>query len=278
MQTSPTLSIEYEYPIAFVLPGQGESYPYCHTWGKIGHLDGDSVHVTPYVKSCHRFECPVCYTDWMHQEAKEILRRLEAYIQTSHRHLVHYVVSPIPQKVSSKDEYIDLRNKSYRVLRNSGILGGVCIFHYFRHPSDLNDRTEICPDNPHWHVIGDGWDNGKQQDGWIVHRIGIRRSKAQLYKTIKYCLKWGSRGCSLNADLPPRKIEIETWFGVMSYNKLRVSKPSGDGRYCAVCMQYIPSKMFHEVVWLRGDPPDGFFEITWEEHGKSFILGGDAYY
>ena len=247
--------------LIFSLPGQGVPKDTCHEYTSKAHLDYDSNewHYQPHLNDCGRFECPVC-PGWIQGEAASIMDRLLAWKSMTHREIIHVIVSPRPTAIFTPSYYRSLRRTAYKMGKKSGLRGGVWIFHYFRHPSGMNDRTEICPDNPHWHVLGDGWIVGiRPTPGWIVKRIGIRRSNAQIRSTINYCLKWASQGNSLIGDSSPAKkgsIEIETWTGVMSLKALKVPKFVGEGLKCLTCEQIIPYKDWYNVVWLHGDPPD----------------------
>ena len=246
--------------IVFTLPGQGEPYVTCNTFSSKAHLDysANEFHIRPHFNDCGRFECPVC-EGWKNDEALSIMDRLLAYKALTKRDVAHYVVSPSPQEIWSANYYRSLRKKAYRIAKKHGIRGGVWIFHYFRHPSVLNDKTEICPGNPHWHILGDGWAFPSHVKGWIVKNLGVRRSTAQIRSTVNYCLKWASKGISHIGDsfTPSKtKIEIETWTGVMSLKALKVEKFIGEGINCPVCGEMIPYKDWYDVVWLHGDPPD----------------------
>lgn len=274
----------YDDSITFSLPGQGQAYENCGQFIYKGHFDIDAgeVHYDKFPCSCNRFECPVCNAGWRSHEVKAIRNRLKTYQRLAGKggHIIHYVVSPKPQSISKLTDYKSLRSKMYEVSRRAGIIGGVAIFHYFRHPSSLNDRTEICPDNPHWHVLGDGyfWNGFRPEhlnisvlktlakEGWIVKYVHKLKSQAQMSRTIDYALTWGSKVTCPYADLSDSKIdsyvpelpkvEIETWFGIMSYSAFKVVKFKSEGIRCQICNQIIPVRDWHEIVFLKGDPPD----------------------
>lgn len=261
--------------ISFSLSGGGSSYYDCQTmkWRAHKHNESGEWHAQQHIKSCHRFQCPKCDVDWRKREKMNIFDRLSYYANVTGRAIVHYIASPKPRIVDRVRDYRSLRREGYRILRRSGIKGGVAIFHYFRHPSTLNHREDIEADNPHWHILGDGWNDitlfhaddvikdelGHPyivKDDWAVKRVGIRRSAGQLIRTIDYCLYWSSQGELANKPTHP---EIATWFGTMSLQNpifKNFAKTVGDGIYCPICDSVIPKKYWYEVNWLHGDPPE----------------------
>ena len=275
-----TINVKEEYkPIDFVefsLPGKGESKENC---GKIGYrvhyvLDSPGeFHYQKFQHDCGRFDCPVC-PGWRKGEGKRIQERLKGFLAQTSRNIVHYVVSPEPQAVSTATQYKQLRKQMHKLAKKFGVRGGVAIFHYYRHPSPWNDKVEICPDQPHWHILGDGWIRPSDVPGWIVKNLGIRRTHAQIRSTINYILKWASkaRGILPYGDLaiPDQpikvpKIEIETWFGSMAYNVLKLQKIISEGIKCEVCGEMIRARDWYEIEFCNGkDPP--------EDHGSTIDL------
>ena len=280
---------KHNYEISWSLRGLDEPYPDCGTFGQWAHIRDDKIDFQAYEKSCNRFSCRICSDRWKSQETLAIFDRLMEYSKRSNQPIIHYVVSPSPRIVSKSMSYINLRKNMYKIARRAGIIGGVAIFHYFRHPSTKNDRTEICPDQPHWHILGDSyfW-NGKRSEhlnisfiekglpsDWRVKYIGVRKTRAMLYKTIDYCLNWSSqpRVSCPNADLKPLKIEIETWFGIMSYSSFRTPKFISDGVKCLVCEQIIPRKDWYVIDFVGWDPPDhGSLSLVDPDPAKQFRL------
>lgn len=275
-----TIEINLTDEFVFELPGQGQPKEYCQLEKWLGHRTfSGKWHAVKTTVDCGRFECPVC-DGWSKTEALAILDRLQYFKEQTGRSIVHYVVSPRPQPVDSPGEYKKLRTNMYRIARKYGIRGGVAIFHYYRHPSILMpERTEIEPHNPHWHILGDGWiQEGalKNDDNFIVKRVGIRRSPAQIMSTAKYCLKWASKGNLLIGDSDSQKktkIEIETWFGIMSLRSeifKNFQKNDYTGRYCPICKEIIPKIQWHRIETLGDDPPSNSLEL--QEGQFKFLL------
>lgn len=273
---------KYDDPlIEFSLPGQGEPLDDCGLIGFRAHLDPDhhEIHYQAYTHSCHRFACPLCWTGWKSQESHAIFQRLKTYMKATRGDIIHWIISPSPRKILKLSDYKSLRTKMYKIARSAGIIGGVAIFHYFRHPSSKNDRTEICPDQPHWHLLADSYfydgfraqhlnvsyiKHGLPKD-WIVKYVGVRRSAAQIYSTIDYTLTWASQVSCTYADLSiskSPKIEIETWFGIMSYSCFKSQKLPADGILCLVCGEIIRKSDWYQVNFLKEHPPDPYGSLS----------------
>ena len=70
--------------------------------------------------------------------------------------IYHYVISFDPSSpYESTSDYRGISHKAQSLAQESGIFGGVMIFHPFRIPGEFNDRTEMAT-GPHFHVIGFG--------------------------------------------------------------------------------------------------------------------------
>lgn len=272
---------EFDDSIVFSLPGQCEPYEDCGTIGFKGHLSDDgSLHYQSFSHSCNRFSCPVCSPNWRRQEALAISDRLAHYVKLTGGDVIHFVISPKPKSISKLEAYKNLRSQMYEVAKKVGILGGVAIFHYFRHPSSLNDRTELEPDQPHWHILGDSYHyNGFRAEhlnisavrhlkDWVVKYVSIRKSYTQIFKTVDYALTWGSQVSCPYADLTCPKVEIETWFGIMSYSAFSCPKFIGDGIKCLTCGKIIKQKDWYWITFHDKPPP--------EDHGILAICDPDS--
>lgn len=284
------VSLYSSFEIRFLLPAGGEALETCGKYGYKGHYDGESWHYLKHKNNCHRYECPICngdldvgsYDGWIKQEAVRITERLVAYETIIGYPIVHYIISPEPGTITMLPDYKKLRTKMLQVAKKNGIWGGVAIFHYFRHPSGLNDRVEICPDNPHWHIVGTGWlptmskGDKPKCPGWIVKRAhnGVRRGYGRIYNTVAYCLRWSSNAISLDIDSlgnlllaqsSSLNFHVSTWFGSMSSRSFfsLCWSPDDDGAvYCPVCDNFIPAADWHTLYWHGMDPPNTDFGIA----------------
>ena len=258
---------KFDDSIEFRLPGSGQKKESCGSPVFIGHLHDDQVHYLKHTTSCHRKECPVCWKDWQKRESLAINDRIQFYFTngyTKRRMPVHYVISP-PQSVEydTKTKYRKLKRKAYKVGKERGIDGGMLIFHErAKRYSDSEEYSSIhCSQGPHFHVIGDGWLNSRVSefflaDGWIVKNLRIR-SFGSVYKTAFYILDHAAIGYPANSQSSNLPMSSITWFGSMSYNKLKIEKFTGsESIFCPICKEEISKDQWYVLGWIgSGDPP-----------------------
>lgn len=249
----------------FTLPGQGSPYPDCGTWRYHGCLkteehhgsleDSDrkgKVYVKPYVRTCNRKTCSVCYESWCGKLASNITFRLLVYcvgaetatelymlpvstkasqemrsmyiervFDSASNKPIHVVFSVPPAYSEHSLEY--LRNRVYALAKRAGVYGGVSIFHPFR----LNKVNKKWFWSPHFHIIGFGWVRGTkgiyEKTGWVIKNMGVRKS---VFKTIMYMLSH----CGVH-----EKYKVDSWFGQLSYNKFSIVKPPNNKPVCPLC-------------------------------------------
>jgi len=218
----------------WVLPGHGEAYGDCGTWRYRGCLHVEDhvqeglledhvgkVYIEMYKRSCLRSVCPVCYEKWAGKEAHKIAHRLSAVGRSMGR-VIHLTVSPCREDVFNLT-FERLRAKSYSIVRKNGFLGGSCIFHPFR-----EDDNGFWYFSPHFHMIGYGWIHGTKEGfeahGWIVKNIGVR-------ETVSGTALYQLSHCGIH-----EKYHAVTWFGKLSYNKLRHLAPAEIEKHqCPMC-------------------------------------------
>lgn len=276
------------------LPGWGSSYDDCgKVWRDKGCLnvnghgveraDGVSYAGKIYVKrvknSCKRAECPVCYEKWIAREVNRALRRLEAYSKWDKP--IHVIASPGQADVDVMD-YAKLRKKANQILRSVGVLGGVMIIHPFRKMQPEAERGSYTflggtswYLSPHFHVVCYGWVSqvGQQYErsGWIVKNLGLRESVgATLYYQLSHA----------GVYIGKHKKATITWFGRLSYSKLKVVEPEKKG-VCPICHRQLV-----RLEWFGGldrPPPipeqegEWFIEPEgWIEQVNQFVV--DAYH
>jgi hypothetical protein len=245
--------------IGWSLPGHGEPYADCGSWRKRGCLEVENhvdnglfenmvgkVYVEMYRRSCVRAQCPICYEDWAGKEAKKIEHRLGA-VGRSMGMAIHLILSPSKHDLYGV-EYPSLKKKAYLIARKSGFLGGSCMFHPWR-----EDDRGLWYFSPHFHMIGYGWIHGTaegyQEHGWIVKNARIRES---ISATAMYQLSH----CGIH-----EKYTSVTWFGRLSYNKLRVPIMEREKHVCPICgsrlrevLYYGDSKLPEEEKGFWLDP------------------------
>jgi hypothetical protein len=234
------------------LPGHGVAKPDCGTFYTVGCLNVDehfqeqlgsenSIVGKVYVKrkkvSCKDPTCPMCYETWASREARRIERRCSAY--RLHGALPIHFVASVPHYLYDKNAEF-LRSEAYSVSKKVGFLGGSCIYHPYREI----EGTKLWYFSPHFHMIGFGWIKGSGQEylssGWICRNLGVRDSVySTAFYQLSHCGVWYG---------PGRRHSV-TWFGGLSYNKLKVAPEEKTQEVCPICGQDLV-----RLVW-RGDGP-----------------------
>ena len=277
---------EFDESLIFKLPGSGDNLDSCGRYQWIGHLSDKEIHGKRIKSSCHRRECPICYPDWVKRESLAAFDRLSHYSENTGRKIVHYVVSPPQSKLyNSISLYKSLRQEAYQISKLRGIKGGVMIFHERaeRYDDEKKYTLSHCSNGPHFHILGDGWLSNVKEfflgDGWVVKNLRIR-SKGSEIKTLFYILEHSAIGYpaishSTDSDIadPKPRINAVTWFGTMSYNKLKIEKYTGSNTiYCPICKEEIEKSEWYNLTWCSpDDPPDEDHFLT-QADGKTFIL------
>jgi hypothetical protein len=259
---------KFDDSLEFHLPGFGSARDSCGEPVYLGHFDDHDVHFVRHLRSCHRFECPVCWKSWRSRAVKDIMKRLGTYIDQTHRRLVHFVVSP-PQSVryDSLSAFRSLRKGAYKIAKTRGIKGGVMIFHQrsIRYANPEEYKRSHCSEGPHFHLVADGWLSNVKElflgDGWIVKNLRIREVSG-IFRTLSYILEHASRGYPAirQSSCPDvARVDAITWFGTMAYNRLRIPKFAGsDVIYCPICDEGIEKGEWYILEWFDPDhpPPD----------------------
>jgi hypothetical protein len=111
-----------------------------------------------------------------------------------------------------------MRSEAIRVSKRVGIVGGSMIYHPFR-----ENRSKTWFFSPHFHVIGYGWHRGFKVSGWVVVNHGVRKS---VHATVMYQLSHAG---------VHEKYHTTTWFGDLSYNKLKVPLLIVEKPKCPLC-------------------------------------------
>lgn len=275
---------KFDDGIEFKLPGSGEKKIDCGLPIYIGHpIPNGKLHYLKHKKSCHRKECPECWKDWQKREALAIDDRIKFYYTkgyTKRRFPVHYVISP-PQSFdySSRRLYNRMKARAYAIGKQRGIDGGCMIFHERakRYQDSEEYRMIHCSDGPHFHVIGDGWLNTRikeffLEDGWIVKNLRIR-SFGSVFKTAYYILDHAAIGYPAGSQSINLSMAAVTWFGKLSYNKLRIEKFKGSNViYCPLCKVEIDKSEWFILGWCSGDDPPKSEYGESEQGLNAFIL------
>ncbi len=279
--------------VRWSLPGHGEPGPTCGHQTYLVHsaMNGES-HYRPARRTCGRATCPTCALapgGWASREADAITARVRAGRPASARLPIHVVISPAEEfwdaferfrrkrrsdgrvVIDSDFGYPKLRAEAYRMARAHGLLGGACIPHHVRMPTDRwktkkdgspSHFRDHCVEGPHFHAIGYGWmsESHPQTERWTVWNLGVRRS---VRATAFYCLTHAAissedlDGTSPMPDLshPRGPFETVTWFGSLSY-RVRLTVPEDPhAAKCPVCGEEVPLNDWEVASWVGQGPP-----------------------
>ena len=266
----------------FYLPGHGLARADCGEFYTIGCLEHG--YIEKHMKSCFRADCPICRQKWAGRLAGRAENRIEQ--ATGMGPPKHYTIS-LPQDDYGLvlTDYPGLRGKVYKILKRVGVRGGCLIFHPARRKCPKCSMTPemghaICVHcgnlwfewyfSPHFHVVGFGWIEGTAEEysksGYVVVNLGVRKTIAG---TVLYQLSHA--GIHM-------KYHVLTWFGALSYNKLKVQPPLTDGNTCPTCgAKLLPCRWFGEgedplegegegEYWI--DPEGWRYTVRWRARAK----------
>lgn len=196
--------------------------------------------VEKYELSCGQLSCPICYEKACGKLAVRVHYRMSQFKRGwGSTKYYHWAVS-VPLNLYYRD-WRELRTLAYKISKMAGIQGGSVIYHHLRsyNEEDLEEDLEAgfnwikAPASwyysPHFHVLGVGFtsknkvEHTYKKTGWIVKNLGERES---LKATAQYQLS--------HAYIPLRGHAL-TWFGCMSYNKLKVGPLPLQEHNCPEC-------------------------------------------
>jgi len=236
------------------LPGIEEQREDCGKWLTKGCLNvrahaksefPGKVFIKTFQKSCYRAACEKCFKKWMARDSNKATRRIEKYEKVSGEPAKHIIVS-----VPSWKHYLPanlLRKEAYRILKKVKCIGGTLIFHPFRYRKEIKQWYY----SPHFHCIGFGWivntEELYNEAGWIVKNKGVREST---FATFYYLLSHAG---------VKKGYHTLTWFGNLSYSKLKVEKePNPD--VCPLCQGKL-GPVFHYGLFGGIPPPETEIEM-----------------
>jgi len=237
------------------------------------------VYVEPVPHSCNRPSCPICFkSGWAVREAHNIERRLKVAAKR------YGVIEHLCISVPSSDYGLTLkylRRKVTQMLKDMGVIGASLIWHAFRY-----SKRKQWFFSPHFHVIGfilggyarcrhckgadcyacDGGFDGKcyklyRKNGYIVVVFGERKT---IFGTAYYQLNHASYKVGV------KRFHIATWFGIVSYRKLKVSREERK-RLCPICLEELIRLVYSGGLFFVKDKESAdyerFFFAAYEEEG-----------
>jgi len=240
------------------LPAIETPHSWCGDWGFKGCLNvdghaGTEAHGKAFVKTfqkhCFRASCEDCASNWISRESNKSASRLEVYQDKTGETSKHIILSP-PQNTSKSPK--ELRLEAYEILKNVKAKGGCLVFHPFRKYKTFDFQKNRDGDYwyyaPHFHVVGFGWlENivgNYKKSGWVVKDKGLRKSN---FGTIRYILS--------HAGIKKRTHTL-TWFGDLSYSKLKVPEYVNEERICPYCSEELGEIQPIEALGLKPPPQE----------------------
>lgn len=240
------------------LPMSGKTKDDCGQWAWRGcldhklHSDG-KIRAQTYQLCCFTAQCPKCANQWAKRSTARILDRLNAS-KKNQKYLKHVVVSP-PRWLWHKP-IEELRKEARKMAKRAGIKGGLDIVHPFR---KQNKKWYL---SPHFHYLAFGWVSSTaeifQKNGWLVKNIGIRENPIG---TVMYLLS--------HAGIKKGRHTV-TWFGDLSYSKLKIEKPDFHIK-CPECNGDF-QRLIRFVDGFVAKPPPIRFDLVEEPDGWKYWL------
>lgn len=241
--------VKYERP---TIPGMGRSYLNCGEFIKLVYCE-TCDYSKKIFRSCDRCFCPTCWNTWARKEKDRIMARLYGYdaayakVKGARMHRLRDTMISPPQVyardlVRSEEGCRKLKKQAIALLRRFGV-GGSLLYHERRIRNDIKPllgKVDAKPDEkfwdlirrdalciggldaysyiaPHFHVLGFGnrFVNGGEvyaKTGWLWKNKGNIDNEAVLAKKALYMLNH----CAVKEGK-----QAVTWFGALSYNKLK---------------------------------------------------------
>lgn len=234
----------------------GETYGNVDMTGK--------AYLERHQKSCHRPLCPICWASWATREKDKAVQRLSAF------KLKGRVLKPIHVTVSiPRSDYglplEKIREKMYKALKRVGMIGGMMIIHPRRW-----DARKQSYFSGHSHVIGYGWIQDVRKNyvasGYIVKNLRIR-------KTVEGTIFYQLSHCGISSEH-----HTITWFGALSYNKLKVTYVEKHSE-CPVCGMELRKGLYVGGIahQLENNDGIGFYDelVNWTYAPVRWKGGGE---
>jgi len=184
--------------------------------------------------SCGRPSCPECYISWASRAARKVAFVLGEAAKQHGK--VEHIIASVPVKDYDLS-FEDMRRKAVKVLYSRGVVGGSLIYHAARY-----NRVKGFYYSPHFHCLGfvlgvyrcrscerksnclagcGGFDDVSwrqyQVDKWYVKVADPRHERRNVRRTAAYELGH----CTIKVGV--RNFRVVTYWGVVSYRKLRLS-------------------------------------------------------
>ena len=211
----------------WTLPGQEEAHEWCGEWSAkgcpnakihqiLGH--GHTKYVQQWKKSCFRASCEKCMTRWATRQAIVTAERMQIFEKHKGGELKHLKIS-LPLEYDFSD-IKKTRKEIIKILKEKGALGGSVIFC----PFELDNQNKTWVEMPYFFVSYYGKTiEGDFINGWsISNKISSKSPEVIFYAVLRMS------GMTKGKD-------SLTWFGLLSYSKLKLVKPARKAPTCPLC-------------------------------------------
>jgi hypothetical protein len=195
---------------------------------------------------CHKSSCPVCFIrGWSVRQARRIEARFVEADKRDFGKVEHIAVSIPVEDYDLSEE--DLRKKARAALLVRGVVGGCLIFHGYR----KDKGRQVLVWRPHYHVLGyikGGFSICRDcvhERGDCASCTGFKGREVREYAKDRYLVKvlgeretvFGTAWYQLNHSTIRygiKRFQVVTWFGVVSYSKLKTPKVKAEV-LCPAC-------------------------------------------
>jgi len=278
----------------FHLPGNKEKRTTCGEWAwkgcnnikgheGINFNDSDCTnkgYATNFQMCCFRADCEYCWLQWSYRQASKATRRFEVYQkQSKTKYKPSHIIISVPDwdYGKSKKELSKLaRDKLNSVIPKWSIFGGCIIYHPFKNKMIAGKLRWYY--SPHFHVLGYGWilpsdseDSKKIRRGWIIKKAEDKDKNGNpmersTFQTLSYQLT--------HAGIK-RHNHTLTWFGDLSYCKLKMEKEDYEMGKCPICENILTKCRPKNEFFFK--PPDTKIELIINLDQWEFITNEEYY-
>lgn len=140
------------------VPGYGRAPDRCRRLQPVGFCDHG--HVTLGRSSCGTRRCPDHWRDWLEDAVVKQTARLAAYRAVQEgagKRLLHVVASPPQDRHWTADAFWNARSRSYEVVEEAGVRGGVAVAHPYRSSEAGDELFATATEHGDWEEEDGMW-------------------------------------------------------------------------------------------------------------------------
>ena len=239
---SESLDVNFYADTSMTIPGYGDPGAGCGEWAPREFCDHcGEVHLGPH--RCHQRDCPDCWSSWSARRAEGITRRLQSARWSLEdgieRRAVHVMASPPEGSVQSLADVKRYRKRAIEKAKESGVRGGVTVFHGFRTTEETDRRYEAedpeCGKwewirehqedwrtfvywSPHYHIIGLATEVEPPSSEWVVSRLSTldpmkNLSRKDSYESVAKTAQYLLSHATYESSDDGKGVKSVTWYG-----------------------------------------------------------------